>query len=90
MFLHWRRIRKSSLKIPLCELFHRSVTPGSEKEIKEIQIREDMKSELTVFTDSATTNAQRSRINILEEMSVQGRILPKPQTSAAARGKKSI
>lgn len=37
-----------------------------------------MESELTTLTDSATTNAQRSRINILEEMSVQEGTLAKP------------
>ncbi|KAI3351482.1 hypothetical protein L3Q82_020330 [Scortum barcoo] len=38
-----------------------------------------MESELTTLTYSATTNAQRSRINILEEMSVQGRTLAEPR-----------
>lgn len=38
----------------------------------------DMESELTNLTDSATTNAQRSRINILEEMSDRGRAIAEP------------
>lgn len=38
-----------------------------------------MEGQLTTLTDSATTNAQRSRINILEETSVQGRTLAEPQ-----------
>lgn len=39
------------------------------KKIKETHIRAGMESELTTLTDSATTNAQWSRINIPEEMS---------------------
>lgn len=48
------------------------------KKTKETQIRADMESELTTLPESATTNAQRSRINILEEMSVQEGTLAKP------------
>lgn len=48
------------------------------KKTRETQIRADIESELTTLTDSATTNAQRSRINLLEEMSVQEGALAKP------------
>lgn len=68
----------SPLENSQSDSIHRSLTPGSEKKTKETQIRADMESELTTLTDSATTNAQRSRINILEEMSVQEGALAKP------------
>lgn len=48
------------------------------KKTKETQIRADVESELTTKTNSPTTNAEPTRINILEEMSVQGRTLAKP------------
>lgn len=48
------------------------------KKTKETQIRADVESELMTKTNSPTTNAEPTRINIHEEMSVQERTLAKP------------